>query len=159
MSSRKQASRKSLVAEARDAVQACAGMNIRLAARRITGFLEARMQGTGLSLAQFGLMTHIAAAGDDTIGALAERAGLDPSTLSRNLRGLEREGLVEIAIVEKDLRRRAVWLTEAGARRLEAAIPAWRRAQEALGTVINPRDIRTILTTADALADVRGCDV
>ena len=62
-----------------------------------------------------GLMTHIAAAGDDTIGALAERAGLDPSTSSRNRRGLEREGLVEIAIVEKDLRRRAVWLTEAGA--------------------------------------------
>jgi len=150
---RKQASRKSLVAEARDAVRACAGMNIRLAARRITGFLEARMQGTGLSLAQFGLMTHIAAAGDDTIGALAERAGLDPSTLSRNLRGLEREGLVEIAIVEKDLRRRAVWLTEAGARRLEAAMPAWRQAHAALAAAIDPRAIRRIAAATAALAE------
>jgi DNA-binding MarR family transcriptional regulator len=153
MPSRKQAFRKSLVAETRDVVQACAGLNIRLAARRITGFLEARMQGTGLSLAQFGLMTHIAAAGDDTIGALAERAGLDPSTLSRNLRGLEREGLVEIAIVEKDLRRRAVWLTEAGARRLEAAMPAWRRAHAALAAAVDPRAIRRIAAATAALAN------
>jgi DNA-binding MarR family transcriptional regulator len=57
---------------------------------------------------------------------------LDPSTLSRNLRALETAGLVEIAIVETDLRRRAVWLTEAGARRLEAALPFWRRAHAAL---------------------------
>src|SRR5215468_3316421 len=147
MSSRKQASRKSLVAEARDAVQACAGMNIRMAARRITRFLEARMGATDLSIAQFGLMTHIAAAGDDTIGALAERLGLDQSTLSRNLRGLERAGLVEIAIVEKDLRRRAVWLTEAGARRLEAAMPAWRQAHASLVKLIEP-DLATKLAIA-----------
>lgn len=41
-------------------------------------------------------------------------------------------GLVEIAMVKGDLRRRAVWLTEAGARRLEAAIPLWRKAQARL---------------------------
>ena len=93
---------------------------------------------------QFGLMAHIAAAGDDTIGALAERVGLDQSTLSRNLRGLEQAGLVEITLVETDLRRRAVWLTENGARRLEAAIPAWRRAHEALAA-----DRRTERCSAD----------
>jgi DNA-binding MarR family transcriptional regulator len=156
MPRRKQASRKTLVADAQEATRTCAGMNIRLAARRITRFLEARMQETNVSIAQFGLMTHIAAAGDDTIGALAERSGLDQSTLSRNLRGLERDGLVEIAIVEKDLRRRAVWLTEEGAHRLEAAIPAWRRAHEALCEIIDPRDIRKIATTAAALAEVDG---
>jgi DNA-binding MarR family transcriptional regulator len=153
MPPRKQASRKTLVADAQEATRVCAGLNIRLAARRITRFLEARMQETDLSIAQFGLMTHIAAARDDTIGALAERAGLDQSTLSRTLRALERDGLVEIAIVEKDLRRRAVWLTEEGARRLEAAIPAWRRAHAALREVVEPRDVQKIATTAGALAD------
>jgi DNA-binding MarR family transcriptional regulator len=149
---RKQASRKTLVADARAVVHACAGMSVRLAARRITRFLESRMQETDLSLAQFGLMTHIAAAGNDTIGALAERSDLDQSTLSRSLRSLERAGLVEIAIVEKDLRRRAVWLTEKGARRLEAAIPAWRRAHEALSELIEPRDVRRMAAAAAALA-------
>src|SRR5262249_49484690 len=137
----KRASRKTLVADAQEMTRVCAGTNIRLAARRITRFLEARMQETELSLAQFGLMAHIAAAGDDTISALADRSGLDQSTLSRNLRGLEQDGLVEIAVVETDMRRRAVWLTEAGARRLEAAVPAWRRAHKALGALIDPRAV------------------
>ncbi|MGE0116910.1 MAG: MarR family winged helix-turn-helix transcriptional regulator [Dongiaceae bacterium] len=145
--------RRSLVADARAAVQDCAGTSLRLAARRVARFLEARMAETGLSLAQLGLMAHIAAAGDDTIGALAERLDLDQSTLSRNLRGLERAGLVEIAIVEKDLRRRAVWLTEQGARRLAATLPAWRRAQAALAAVVKPRDVRTIAAAGAALAE------
>jgi len=153
---RTQASRKTLVADARAAAEGCTGLAIRLAARRITRFLEERMQATGLSLAQFGLMTQIAAAGDDTIGALAERAGLDQSTLSRNLRGLERDGLVEIAAVDQDLRRRAVWLTEAGARRLEAALPAWRRAHDALSKVVAPRDVRRVAAATAALADGGG---
>lgn len=150
MTQRKQAGPRRLVADAREAVHSCAGINIRLAERRITRFLEARMQATGLSIAQFGLMAHIAAAGDDTISALAERVGLDPSTLSRNLRGLERDGLVEIAMVEKDLRRRAVWLTEAGARRLEAALPVWRRVHESLSEIIDPRAVRKIAAAAAA---------
>lgn len=123
---------KTLVDDAKAAVESCAGWNARLAARRITQFLDSRMQSSGMSIAQFGLMAQVAAAADDTLGALAFRTGLDQSTLSRNLRGLEREGLVEIAIVEKDLRRRAVWLTEKGARKLEAALPVWRQAHSAL---------------------------
>ena len=153
MMRRTQASRKTLVSDARAVVEGCAGLNIRLAARRITRFLEARMEGTGLSLALFGLMVHIAAARDDTIGALAERSGLDQSTLSRNLRSLERDGLVEIAIVEQDLRRRAVWLTEKGARRLEAALPAWRRAHAALAEVIDPREVRRLAAAVPVPAD------
>jgi DNA-binding MarR family transcriptional regulator len=151
MPPRKQEHRKTLVADAREVVRVCAAMNIRLAARRITRFLEERMQATGLSVAQFGLMIHIAAAGDDTIGALAERSGLDQSTLSRNLRHLERAGLIEIAVVEKDLRRRAVWLTEAGARRLAASITVWRRAHAAISQVIAPRDARKLADAAGAL--------
>lgn len=148
------AARKTLVADAREVIHACAGMSIRLAARRITRFLEAQMHETDLSIAQFGLMAHIAAARDDTIGALAERSGLDQSTLSRNLRSLERAGLVEVTIVEKDLRRRAVWLTERGARRLEAAIPVWRHAHAALCEVVEPREVRKIAATTAALGSV-----
>jgi DNA-binding MarR family transcriptional regulator len=140
----RQAGKKTLVADAREVVETCAGINVRLAARRISGFLEERMRTTGLNIAQFGLMTHIAAAPDDTIGALAERCGLDQSTLSRNLRLLEREGLVEIVTAEKDLRRRAVWLTEKGASGLEAAMPVWRRAHAALAALIRPEQVRTL---------------
>ena len=46
---------------------------------------------------QLGLLAHIAATSDDTLGALAQRTGHEQSTLSRNLRTLEDDGLVEIA--------------------------------------------------------------
>jgi DNA-binding MarR family transcriptional regulator len=139
MAKRPQVPRKTLVRDAQAAISACAGWASRLAARRITNFLEQRMQDSGLSLAQFGLMGQIAAAPDDTLGALAERTGLDQSTLSRNLRGLEAAGFVEIAIADDDQRRRAVWLTEQGARRLEAAIPVWRNAHAALADRFDPQ--------------------
>jgi len=38
------------------------------------------MTSNGLSVAQFGLMAHVAAAPDNTLGALAARTGLDQST-------------------------------------------------------------------------------
>lgn len=139
MAKRPQAVGKTLVRDARTAIAGCAGWNSRLAARRITKFLDQHMEGGGLSLAQFGMMAQVAAAADDTLGALAERMGIDQSTLSRNLRGLEMAGLVEIASAEQDLRRRAVWLTERGAQRLEAAIPIWREAHAALAKRLDPR--------------------
>ncbi len=143
--------RKTLRNDARALVEACAGWNSRLAARRITQFLDREMAGLGLSVAQLGLMAQIAVISDDTLGALAQRTGLDQSTLSRNLRTLEGEGLIEIAVVESDLRRRAVWLTETGARRLEAAIPVWRSAHAKLAKRLSPDLALRLAEGAEAL--------
>ncbi len=129
----------------------CAGLSSRVVARRTTQFLEREIASCGLTLAQLGLMAQIAAASDDTIGALANRAGLDQSTLSRNLRALESERLVEIAIVENDLRRRAVWLTETGARRLEKAIPVWRAASAKLSRLISTELVFQLARETDDL--------
>ena len=147
--------RKTLRGDARALVEACAGWNSRLAARRITQFLDSEMAGLGLTAAQVGMMAQIAAAGDDTLSALARRTGLEQSTLSRNLRTLEGEGLIEIATVENDLRRRAVWLTETGARRLEAAIPVWRKALTKLARRLSPGLARRLADEAEALVEDR----
>lgn len=144
-------SHKSLRNDARAALETCAGWNVRLAARRITQFLEQRMDGAGLSFAQFGLMSEIASADDDTITALATRMGLDQSTLSRTLRTLEADGLVEIAIAEGDQRRRLVWLTEKGARRLEAALASWQRAHAELGKLLSPELARRLALETERL--------
>src|SRR5689334_755740 len=129
---RKISSVKTLRDDAAALLAACPACNARLAARHITALVERALPPGGLGVAQLNLMAQIAAASDDTLGALARRSGLDPSTLSRNLRTLERDGLIEIVAVETDLRRRAVWLTEKGARALEAAIPHWRAVQAKL---------------------------
>lgn len=149
--SKKTQSPKTLRADARAALEACAGWNVRLVARRITQFLEQRMAGSGLSFAQFGLMAEIASAADDTITALAARMGLDQSTLSRTLRTLEAEGLVEIAIVESDQRKRMVWLTEKGARRLEASLASWRQAHAELGKSFSTDLVRRLALESEKI--------
>jgi DNA-binding MarR family transcriptional regulator len=123
---------KSLRSDARALLASCPGAVARLAARRISGELDRALAASGVSAAQLALLAQIAAAEDDTLGALAQRSGLEQSSLSRNLQVLDKAGLIEIATVEQDRRRRAVWLTEAGARRLEAALPIWRKAQARL---------------------------
>ncbi len=144
---------KRLVTDARVAIETCAVANARLAARRLTQFLTDHMKASALSVAQFGLMAQIAAASDDLLGALAERSGLDPSTLSRNLQVLEREGLVEMAVDEADSRRRSVWLTEEGARRLEAALVDWRKAHAELAALIDVGAVQRIAKATERLAE------
>ena len=144
-------SRKTLRTDALALIETCAGWNSRLASRHITLFLDRELAGAGLTVAQLGLLAQIAAASDDTLGALAKRTGLDQSTLSRNLRTLESEGLVEIAVVKADQRRRSVWLTETGARRLEAAIPVWRKAHAKLAKRLPPELARRLAEAAQAL--------
>lgn len=143
---------KTLRKDARALVESCPCALTRLAARRITQFLDRELAPSGISAAQLALLAQIAAAEDDTLGALAGRSGLEQSTLSRNLRILEKEGLIEIAAVERDLRRRAAWLTETGARKLEAAIPLWRKAQGQLPPALRSASLRRVIAATEVLA-------
>ncbi len=142
---------KTLRTDARTALETCAGWNLRRAARRITQFLEERMMASGVSFSQFGLMAEIASADDDTVSAIAERMGLDQSTLSRTLRTLEAEGLLEIAAVESDQRKRMVWLTEKGARKLEAALAIWREAHAKLARQVSVESVRRLSREVESL--------
>jgi DNA-binding MarR family transcriptional regulator len=54
-------------------------------------------------------------------------------------------------MVETDLRRRMVWLTESGAQRLEAAIPIWRRAQTNLAAYFSPNLARQLADESGSL--------
>ncbi|RJF88711.1 MarR family transcriptional regulator [Oleomonas cavernae] len=128
---------RSLRSDATRVLDECPAWHLRLAARKITVFLDAHLAPSSLTTAQFGLMSLLAAARDDTLGALAQRAGLDQSTLSRNLDTLARLGWAEITTSTRDRRKRAAWLTEAGARKLAAAMPLWRAAQEAVAGVVD----------------------
>jgi DNA-binding MarR family transcriptional regulator len=144
---------RTLRSDARALVETCPGARSRLAARQITQFLDRALAPAGISAAQLALMAQIAAAEDDTLGGLAERTGLEQSTLSRNLRTLETAGLIEITAVENDLRRRAAWLTETGARRLETAIPLWRKAQAAVAHLVPPTLTRRLAAASLSLQD------
>lgn len=107
----------------------CACFNLRRAARLVTQLYDRRLAPSGLKATQFTLLAMIAGAGKGiTITELAGRLGTDRTTLTRNLRIVEKERLVRIDPGD-DRRERIVVITEEGRRRLAEAAPLWRQAQ------------------------------
>ena len=109
----------------------CICTHLRRAARGVSRHYDEALVGFGINVAQFSLMRHLQRLDRPSITVLAESMGLERSTLGRNLRVLEAEGLVALADGD-DQRNRVVLLTEAGAQRLQAAYPAWEQAQQLL---------------------------
>jgi len=106
----------------------CICTHLRRAARGVSRHYDEALARFGINVAQFSLLRHLQRLDQPSITSLAEAMGLDRSTLGRNLKVLEAEGLV--ALTEgADQRNRVVLLTEAGKARLQDAGPAWERAQ------------------------------
>lgn len=109
----------------------CICTHLRRAARGVSRHYDEALEGFGINVAQFSLLRHLQRLDQPSISTLAEAMGLDRSTLGRNLRVLEAEGLVALA-EGSDLRNRLVLLSEQGRACLLAATPAWERAQATL---------------------------
>src|SRR5436309_368876 len=103
----------------------CTCLRLRKAARRITQIYDGYVEPFGLTITQFGLLAHLRVLDGISVGALAEKLVMDPTTLTRNLRPLERRGLVKLKPDPEDRRARSLHLSEAGRELLRAARPAW----------------------------------
>ncbi|WP_175652424.1 MarR family winged helix-turn-helix transcriptional regulator [Pseudomonas sp. Marseille-P9899] len=109
----------------------CICTHLRRAARGVSRHYDEALEGFGINVAQFSLLRNLQRLDKPSISSLAEAMGLDRSTLGRNLKVLEADGLVALAEGD-DLRNRLVLLTEQGKARVQAAEPAWEQAQERL---------------------------
>ncbi|WP_088348794.1 MULTISPECIES: MarR family winged helix-turn-helix transcriptional regulator [Rhodomicrobium] len=107
----------------------CTCLRIRKASRLVSQIYDQFLEPHGLTITQYGLLAHLAWLDGITIGALAERLIMDPTTLTRNLRPLERDGFVTHEADPRDRRARRLKLTESGRERLAKAKPAWLAAQ------------------------------
>jgi len=115
-------------------VSQCTCFRLRRAARRTTQLYDQLLAPAGLTVGQFSLLAHLLdpgapARGGTSVGALSDRLGMDPTTLSRNLKPLMADGLVAEGTDPQDRRRRVLSITRAGRRRFCAAVPRWRQAQ------------------------------
>ena len=105
-------------------------MRARQASRALGRVFDEALRPLGLQLSQLPLLCAAAMAGEGgaPIAALARGLVIDPTTLTRNIRPLERAGLLHVARSPHDRRTRLVVLTRSGERTLERAFPAWQRA-------------------------------
>ena len=108
----------------------CRCFAARREARRITHAYDGALRPSGLRATQFTMLTVLILAGPMTVGRLAEKLAADRTTLTRNLKPLEKRGLVRTESAG-DRRVRLVSISAAGLRAAKAALPLWRRAQAA----------------------------
>ncbi|MCU9530131.1 MarR family winged helix-turn-helix transcriptional regulator [Pseudomonas mosselii] len=109
----------------------CICTHLRRAARGVSRHYDEALAGFGINVAQFSLLRQVLRLDRPSITCLAEAMGLERSTLGRNLKVLEADGLVRLAGGD-DQRNRVVLLSEAGKACLDAAYPAWQQAQRQL---------------------------
>jgi DNA-binding MarR family transcriptional regulator len=115
---------------ARKMATECPAMRARQASRALGRIFDEALRPLGLQLSQLPLLCAAAMAGEAgaSIGALARGIVIDPTTLTRGIRPLEKAGLLRVARSPQDKRTRMVFLTRSGERTIERAFPAWQRA-------------------------------
>jgi DNA-binding MarR family transcriptional regulator len=134
----------------------CACATARQVARVLTQFYDSKMRDSGVEPPQFGLLVAIEK-GASTQVALVRHFALDKTTVSRNLKLLESNGLIELASV-KDKRTRRFVLTAKGRDHLARAKPKWKEAQNQLRSAMTADQwsamfatFRTIVQAAQSL--------
>ena len=130
---------------------ACACATARQVARVLTQLYDSRLRGTGVEAPQFALMMTLDKHGPCGQGALGRRYALDKTTMSRNLKLLERNGWIE-SVSTNDTRERRFALTDAGRKRLAAARPKWKKAQDELRSGMTPRQWNAMFDAFRAVA-------
>jgi len=126
----------SMEKSARPLTAACTCLRLRKASRRVTQIYDHHLEPLDLTVTQYGLLGHLRAHDGVSIGVLAHLLVMDPTTLTRSLKPLERKGFVASTPDEKDGRARRLHLTATGAVAFVAAKPAWQKAQHEIATAL-----------------------
>jgi len=110
---------------------ACLCLHLQRAARVVARRYDEALRPAGLVNTQFSLLMALNRPGTASPGSVAKLLGMDRTTLTANLKPLQRRGLVSVTVDPGDRRGRRLALTAAGRALLAEALPLWRQAQAA----------------------------
>ena len=123
---------------------------MRLLNRAVSRVYDRALRPYDVTVAQLNLLSAVAQLGPVPAGKLADLLSLQISTMSRNMHLMEGSGLIEIAPAERG-NGRVIRLTNAGARKLEELLPAWRAAQGEAAELLGAEGRRALKGRADEL--------
>jgi DNA-binding MarR family transcriptional regulator len=129
-------------------IRDCNCAALRRAARRISNFYDGELAPSGLRATQFAILALVNEMEQASVNNVAERLGLDRTTAGKNLRPLEKAGLISVASSKSDARQHVISLTKTGYATLKQALPLWRRAQgrfETANGTVKAAQLRTML--------------
>lgn len=114
----------------------CLCLHTQRAARILARRFDEAFRPVGLKSGQFSILISLNRPEPPTIGSVAHLLAMDRTTLTANLKPLEREGLLEVVADAKDKRLRRLVLTEKGQAILARAAPIWTATHEAVETAL-----------------------
>ncbi|MDK2935101.1 MAG: MarR family winged helix-turn-helix transcriptional regulator [Eubacteriaceae bacterium] len=121
----------------------CNCLNLRRASLAITEIYDHYLVPCQLSVSQFSILKHIIAMEPASVSELAAEIRLDRTTLVRNLKPLEQQGLIH-DIAQSGTRNRQLCLTAAGREKIEQADAYWELAQKQIETQLGQEDTKTL---------------
>jgi DNA-binding MarR family transcriptional regulator len=133
----------------------CACFSLRKAARAVTQRYDDALRPAGLRTTQFSLLTLLRLAGPAPMTRLAEEAVMDRTTLARNLKVLQRAGLVRV-LPGADARVREVEITPTGITKLAETFPHWQRAQRSMASSLGAGRMDHMLADLSAAVTAAG---
>src|SRR5215467_2618985 len=105
----------------------CLCLHLQRAARAVARRFDAALRPLGLTNGQFSLLMSLNRPDPPSIGSVSALLAMDRTTLTANLKPLERRGLVQVTIDDADKRTRRLALTPAGRALLIVAVPIWKQ--------------------------------
>jgi DNA-binding MarR family transcriptional regulator len=136
----------------------CLCFRVRRVSRVLTRLYDEALRPLGIQATQLTLLNAIAMCGERgaPMRRLAEILAMDGTTLTRNVRPLEKAGLVRIARLPTDRRVRVVRLTPEGERLIKEALPLWTQAHERVITALGPQEAAELRDRFDATLAAAG---
>ena len=110
----------------------CLCLHVQRAARQVARRFDEAFRPLQLTSGQFSLLMSLNRPEPPTIGSTADLLAMDRTTLTANLKPLERRGLLKVAPDNADKRSRRLLLTADGRNLLASALPIWKRTNLAL---------------------------
>jgi len=110
----------------------------------MTQLYDDALRSVELRTTQFTLLNAIRVVGPVTVRRLAAVVVMDRTTLTRDLRPLERQGLVSVAPGE-DRRERKVDLTAKGIQVIRRALPLWEKTQAQVAKGLGKERLQRLL--------------
>lgn len=126
----------------------CTCFALRKAARAVTQVYDEALKASGLRATQLSLLNVVAQCGPADMKALAKTLVMDRTTLTRNLKPLIQQGLVEV-VESADRRHRPIALTARGRDKMAEALPLWRKAQAEVTKDLGPERWDSLLRGLD----------
>jgi DNA-binding MarR family transcriptional regulator len=131
--------------------RSCLCLRVQRASRAIGRLFDEELRPVGLNNWQFSLLMSLNQPSAPTVNGLAEQLGMDRTTTTKNLRPLERRGLVEIRHDEEDARVRRIVLTDAGRALLADAVRHWQIANKAVESKLKRGELACLRSALETI--------